>query len=204
MVELLISAFVLGLVGGVIPGPVIAAIFTEILEHGFGKALRIVLWGMLTETAVALCTLIAVASFQLTEGFFRAISFIGAFVLIHIAFGIWKVKSLTTGERTHFSPRKISAMILANGELWIFWITVCVPKAIALNGEMSFGQYVFLGVVEIGWLLSTLAVALAFTAFRRILSNPTFIPFLFKFFALVFIYFAGSMLFGSVMFFAGR
>lgn len=66
---------------------------------------------------------------------------------------------------------------------------------------MPLGNLDFLSVVEIGWLASTVAVALAFAGFKNVLSNPKIIPFLFKFFALVFVYFAGSMFYDSVMFF---
>ena len=38
MVNDLISAFILGLIGGVIPGPVLAATFTEILQYNFLKS----------------------------------------------------------------------------------------------------------------------------------------------------------------------
>ena len=38
MMHELIIALMLGLIGGVIPGPVITAVFTEILQSGFSKA----------------------------------------------------------------------------------------------------------------------------------------------------------------------
>ncbi|PIV58084.1 MAG: hypothetical protein COS14_11475 [Bacteroidetes bacterium CG02_land_8_20_14_3_00_31_25] len=50
----IIFAFILGLIGGVIPGPVLAATFTEILQSGFLKSLRIIIWAFLVETTVAL------------------------------------------------------------------------------------------------------------------------------------------------------
>jgi threonine/homoserine/homoserine lactone efflux protein len=92
-------------------------------------------------------------------------------------------------------------MILANGVLWMFWITVCVPKAIMLGEKIAFGQYLFLGLVEIGWLISTLAVALIFSLFRKLLSNQKTISFLFKIFSLAFIYFALSMIHQSIRYF---
>ena len=63
MTEQLIVAFMLGLVGGIVPGPVLAATFTEILQSGFYKSLRIVFWAVFTETMVALVSIIAFSSF---------------------------------------------------------------------------------------------------------------------------------------------
>ena len=204
MIELLISAFVLGLVGGIIPGPILAATFTEILQSSLSKSFRIIFWGMLTETIAALITLIALSSLNLSESVFRTISFIGAFILVYIAIGIWKVNRIDTGARVHFSLRQISAMILANGELWIFWATVCVPKAILLDTYVPFGKYVFLIIVEVGWLISTVGTAIVFSGFRNLFSHPRAIEVMFKVFACAFVYFAFRMAYDSTMFFMAK
>jgi len=197
----IVTAVVLGLVGGVIPGPVLAATFTEILQSGFPASLRIIFWAMLTETLVALSSLIILSSLDLNETFFRGISFIGAGVLVWIATSIWKIKGIETEKKVHFRLATISAMILANGVLWTYWITVCVPKAIFLSEQIRFGQYLFLGLVEIGWLFSTLLVALIFSFFRKLLANPRIMAKVFKIFALVFVYFALNMIYGSCRYF---
>ncbi len=197
----IVSAFVLGLIGGVIPGPVLAATFTEILQSGMLKSMRIILWAMLTETVVALISLLALSSMNFSESFFQGLSVVGAAILIWISTSIWKVHKIDTEEKVHFSLGKISAMILANGVLWTFWITVCVPKAIMLNNKAAFGNYLFLLLVEIGWLISTVLVAVIFSRFRKILSNPKVVPIIFKIFALVFVYFAVDMVYRSIRFF---
>lgn len=197
----LLSALVLGLIGGVVPGPVLTATFTEILQSGIWKSMRIILWAMLTETIVALVSLIALSSMHLSLSFFHGLSLIGAGILIWISLSVWKVRKIDTEEKVHFSLPKISAMIMANGILWTFWITVCVPKAIALGEKIVFGNYLFLLFVEIGWLISTVLVAFVFSRFRTILSNPKVVPVMFKLFALAFIYFALDMLYKSAVFF---
>lgn len=201
MTNEIISALILGLIGGVIPGPVLAATFTEILQSGFWKSLRIIFWAMFTETVVALASLLFLSSMNLSEAIFRLISFVGAGILVWIAISIWKVKRIDNEEKVHFSLGKISGMIMANGVLWTFWITVCVPKAIALSEKVYLGQFIFLILVEIGWLISTIAVAIIFSRFRKILSNPKIVPIIFKAFALIFFYFALSMAYESVKFF---
>lgn len=197
----IISALVLGLIGGVIPGPVLTAIFTEILQSGFLKSLRIVFWAMFTETVVALLSLLILSSMGFSEAVFMGISLIGAVILIWIATSIWKVKRIDSDEKVHFSLAKISAMIMANGVLWTFWITVCVPRAISLSEKIHFGQFIFLILVEIGWLISTVLVAIIFSRFRKILSNPRVVPIIFKIFALTFLYFAVDMAYKSIKFF---
>jgi threonine/homoserine/homoserine lactone efflux protein len=201
MFTLLINALILGLIGGLIPGPVLAATFTEILQSGILKSMRIILWAMLTETIVALISLLAFSYMNLSESFFQGLSIVGAVILIWISTSIWKVHKIDTEEKVHFSLGKISAMIMANGVLWTFWITVCVPKAMFLSEKIAFGDYLFLLLVEIGWLISTVLVAVAFSQFRKALSNPKVVPIMFKLFALTFVYFAVDMVYKSIKFF---
>jgi threonine/homoserine/homoserine lactone efflux protein len=196
----LLTALILGLVGGIVPGPVLTATFTEILQSGFFKSLRIVFIALFTETIIALASLIALSAFGLPEAFFHGLSIVGAGILLWIGAQLWKIRSLDTGEKVHFGFWKISAMILANGVLWTFWITVCVPNAIALGEQIAYGEFLFLAAVEIGWVVSLIAAALVFSWFRGILSNPRVVPVMFKFFAVVFVYFALSMLYESVTF----
>ncbi len=197
----LIIALSLGLIGGLIPGPVITAIFTEILQSGFHKSLRIILIALITETLVALISLILFSALGLSEAFFHGISLVGAGILIWIASSIWKVKSLDSGEKVHFSIWKIIIMILSNGVLWTYWITICIPKAILLSDQIHLGAYLFMGMVQLGWLLSTLVVAFIFSRFRKALSRPKVIPILFKVFAIAFIYFAIDMAYKSIIYF---
>lgn len=201
MIHELVIALMLGLIGGVIPGPVITAVFTEILQSGFVKSLRIIMIALVTETVVALISLVILDSLGFNEAFFRGLSLAGALILIWIAVSIWKVKNLDSGEKVNFSLWKLIVMILSNGVLWTYWITICIPKAILLGEGLNLGQYLFMGLVQLGWLISTLVVAFLFSRFRRVLSRPKVIPVLFKIFALAFAYFAFDMILKSIKFF---
>lgn len=198
---LTLAPLVLGLIGGLIPGPILTAIFTEILQHSLFKSFRIIFIGLITETIVALISLLVLQQLNPPEIIFKSLSLIGAAILVWIASKIYRIKTLDNGGQAHFSTGTVIAMILANGVLWTYWITVCIPKAIEMGTVMVFGQYIFLALVEIGWLLSTIGVAFIFSRFRGILSSPRVVPIIFKVFALTFIYFAASMVWDSAMFF---
>jgi len=201
MIHELVIALMLGLIGGVIPGPVITAVFTEILQSGFLKSLRIIVIALVTETIVALISLLVLGSLGFNESFFRGLSLAGALILIWIAISIWKVRSLDSGEKVQFGLWKVVLMILSNGVLWTYWITICIPKAILLSDTVYLGEYLFMGLVQLGWLLSTLLVAFLFSRFRKALSRPRVIPVLFKIFALAFAYFAVDMIVKSIRYF---
>ena len=201
MIHELVIAFMLGLIGGVIPGPVITSIFTEILQSGFLRSLRIIIIALIVETLVAVISLVILESLDFNEAFFRGLSLAGAVILIWIAISIWKVRSLDTGTKVHFGLGKIAVMILSNGVLWTYWITICIPKAILLGDQLTLGAYIFMGMVQLGWLTSTIIVAFLFSRFRNILSKPRVIPVIFKIFAGAFVYFAVDMVYKSLVFF---
>jgi len=197
----ILSAFILGLIGGVIPGPVLAATFTEILQSGFLKSLRIIIWAFLVDTTVALISMLLLSSFNLHENIFRIISVAGAVILVWISISIWKIKKIDSENKVSFSFWKISLMILSNGMLWIYWITVCIPRAMILNEKIFMGNLLFLVLVELGWLISTIFIAIIFSQFRNLLSNPKVISVIFKFFALVFLYFALDSVISTICYF---
>lgn len=202
MIHELIIACMLGLIGGMIPGPVITAVFTEVLQSGYFKCLRIIFIALIIESLVAVISLLILASLGFNEAFFRGLSLAGAVILVWISISIWKVKSLDTSEKVHFGFWKIILMILSNGVLWTYWMTICIPKAILLGSQIHLGEYLFMALVQLGWLISTLVVAYLFSSFRRILSRPKVIPILFKIFALAFAYFALDMIIKSIRYFA--
>jgi threonine/homoserine/homoserine lactone efflux protein len=156
---------------------------------------------MATETLVALISLLLFSALGLPESFFRGLSLAGAVILIWIAASIWKVRSPDSGKTVQFSIWKIILMILSNGVLWTYWITICIPKAILLSDQITLGAYLFMGLVQLGWLLSTLLMALIFSRFRKLLSRPRIIPFIYKVFALAFLYFSADMAIKSILFF---
>ncbi len=201
MQSLLLEAFILGLIGGVIPGPVLTAIFTEVLKGGFLKSIRIILLAFFAESAVALFSMVFFTNMGFPEMVFKIISLVGASILIWISFSLWKVRSIDTADQVNFSFVKVLILILANGMLWTYWITVCIPKAMKLSAFMPYGEYAFLTLVEIGWLITTTLTAFAFSRFRKILSNPTAIPILFKLFAGAFVYFSLTMIYDSYKYF---
>ncbi len=199
--SLLLSALVLGLIGGAIPGPIITAVFTEIIQSGFGRSFRIIFFALVAETIVALFCLVAIASLHLPEGFFMIISLIGAVILIWMATMIWKITKIDTKQRIHFSAVKIFALTISNGALWMFWITISIPKAILLSYQIKFGDYLFLIVVELGLLIATVGLAFVFSRFRTWLSQPHIVPIIFKICALAFVYFAVDAVIQTARFF---
>lgn len=196
----LFSIAILGFIGGSIPGPILTSAFTETVREGFVKSLRVIAYALLSEIIVASSILFLLFSFHIPQSIFYAISFVGALVLVWIAWQIWGITHLNDKGKI-FNFKKIFLLTFFNGPLWIFWTTICVPQAYILSKKIAGGQIIFLLVFEIGWLSSTLLLTFLFSRFRPFLTKKSTISKVFKLFALILLLFAVQLVITSVKFF---
>lgn len=198
------SAFLLGLIGGSVPGPILTAAFTEALRSGFAKSLRVIFKALAAESFIAFLILAIFFSFNVPQAFFYIISLIGTGVLVWLAMQVWKIKEVGGKEGDIFSFWKIFLLTAFNGPFWIFWITISVPQAFLLREKITGGHFLFLILFESGWLLSTVFWTLLFSRFRLFLAKKNFIGSIFKIFSLLLLFFAIRLAIQSIGFFAGR
>lgn len=198
MLELVITAFLLGLIGGCIPGPVLAASFTEVLQSNFKKSLNIIFYALILETLVALISLLLLRSINLAIIYFKYISIIGSIILLWFSYSLWKIKGLNLESKIEFNLWKMFILVLSNGMLWIYWTTICVPMAIELESKIKFGSYFFVLLVETGWLISTCFIVFVFSKFKHILEKPKINKIIYKVFSLAFLYFAIKLAYDSI------
>ena len=191
-----------GLVGGSVPGPFLTCVFTEILHVGFTKSLRVILWGLIAESCVIGLLLLIAYIIDPPKGVFYAISFAGAFFLFYLAWGVSRIKKMGAEGRTFITMKKIFVVSFLNGPLYLFWATIGIPMAFELKG-VPYGIVSFFLVFIVGWLLATTVWAFLFSRFRKVLTQPHFIPRVFTAMALVLCFFAIRMIVQGVRFFAG-
>ena len=197
----LLNPLLLGIIGGMIPGPVLSAIFTKILQSGFSKSLRLIFSALVIETSLALANLLAFSITPLDEKYFYMMTSVGALVLLWISRSLLRINKIDSEDQVSFSFSKIALLTVTNGLFWVFETTVCVPKAMVLDKLLPFGKYFFLGTFELGWLIGTIFIAFSFSRFRSLLIKPKIIGYVFKVFAFTFVYFAIDMVYKSYKFF---
>jgi len=193
---ILFQVLFLGLLGGANPGPILASAFTEAFRKGFARSLRVIFMALIAESIVAFLILFVLFSFNIPEILFYLVSFVGAGILIWIAVQIWKIQGINDEEEI-FTFEKIFFLTLFNGPFWIFWITICVPQAFFLKEKISGGQFIFLILFELGWLIATLFLTFLFSRFRKILARKNLTPIIFKFFSILLLLFASKLILQS-------
>ena len=186
--ELLIQAFLLGLVAGAVPGPILTGTFAEILNSNFARGLRVIFWALIAETVGALLAIYIFYKFGLSDFIIQMISVGGGFVLFWLAYQVWNIKKINTDvSKNVLTPWRIVVLTAFNSGYWIFWVTVGIPKALLLNNTLVGGKFVFLIIFEIAWLIMTTLLAFVFFKFRPLLERKNLVTVTFKILSLVLI-----------------
>ncbi|MFA6410608.1 MAG: LysE family transporter [Candidatus Buchananbacteria bacterium] len=191
------SIFILGLIGGANPGPLIISCCSESLRLGFIKSLKTIVWGLIAESAVAIVVLVLIFNLNPPAQIFYFIGLCGGLFLIYLAYQVSKINSISEQGARLFTFKKILILTVLNGSFWLFWLTICIPLAFEANKILPFGQWLFLLIFEFGWLVATVAIVFIFSRFRKILNNKKVIKIVYSFMALILLYFAVKMILSS-------
>jgi threonine/homoserine/homoserine lactone efflux protein len=191
-----LEVILLGFLCGLIPGPVVTALFTETIRKGERSARRIVFRAAAAETIMSVACVGAFSFLHPLNKAFAALGIFGAMILLHMASELWRVEEITE-EEPLFSSRRIFTLALLNGMAWVFWITVCAPQAIALGLDLRGGQWIYVALFQLGWAASTFSLCRIFALFRPCFQSHTQMHLLYRTVAVVFVIFAGKLALSS-------
>ncbi len=186
--DVLLQAFMLGAVGGVIPGAVLTILLVSTLQGGLKAALRAFVWALISEIVIAGALLITAVQLGLSQEVFRWIALVGGLVLMYFAWQVFHLRSVTVKDEVIlFSPTKIFLLSATNAPLYVFWTTVCFPLIWKLSESwgltLAATSYFFL--FEIGWAITTFMMVLVFVFSRKTLTNEKVMRFVFTGIALI-------------------
>jgi len=201
LISQIIAVVLLGIIGGSVPGPVLTAVFTDVLNKGLKRSFIVVFKALIAEVLIAALVLLLFFSWNVPTIFFYIISIGGSIVLFLLAKQVWGIKEITGEKREIFSFPKLFLLTALNGTFWIFWITICVPMAFQLNQAVFGGYILFLLFFEIGWIIAVSILAYIFSKFRPLLLKKKLVSIVFKIFALLLIFFGLKLLWGSFIYF---
>ena len=187
MVSFIIEAFLLGLIGGAVPGPILTGTFTEILNLGFLKGIRVIFYALIAETIGALLIFLIFYAIGLNQLAIQIISICGALVLFWLSYQVWNITQINTEARQLITFPKVFLLTAFNSGYWIFWITIGMPKALMLNESVLGGKFIFLTVFEFAWLVMTFLLAFVFYQFRPLLQRKNLVGATFKVLAIILI-----------------
>ena len=141
----LLTGLVLGLSGGLSPGPLLMLVISETLRHGTGAGIRVALAPLITDLPIVLIAIVLLAHLSTFEPVLGVIALLGGIVL-----GYYGYQSLRfSGAEIHFKHQNRSLMKgvmanLLNPNPYLFWFAIGAPTTLKAldNGLFPAGVFI--------------------------------------------------------------
>jgi threonine/homoserine/homoserine lactone efflux protein len=133
MTEAITAALVLGISGGLTPGPLLALVISQTLRHGLREGARVALVPLLTDTPIILVALLLVKPLASMHALLATISVVGAIYLVYLAWMTWHSEAPVAGDALE-EPRSIARGLVVNflsPNPYMFWFEVGTPTLVA-------------------------------------------------------------------------
>ena len=174
--QILIEAFGLGLIGGIIPGAILTILLVSVIQGGFKAGLEAFVWSLVAELTVVGILLLILFTLPLPRETFNYIGLVGSLVLFYFAWQIFHLQKIDQPKdaSSTFSGKQIYVLAASNAPLYIFWTTVCAPLIwqLAEYWPLNISALFFMIAFETGWAASTFTVMLLFVKARERLTDP--------------------------------
>jgi len=141
MIELAIKGIILGLSAGFSPGPLLALVISETINHNFKAGAKVAVAPLLSDTPIILLCFYVLSRFAQSHVILAAISFIGALYILYLGISGLKVKSFVQSTDIPKSNSLLKGILvnLLNPNPYLFWLTVGSTIMInALKSGISF------------------------------------------------------------------
>jgi threonine/homoserine/homoserine lactone efflux protein len=139
MINFLAIGTLLGLSAGFAPGPLLALVISETLQHDIKSGVKVAIAPAITDLPIVILTLLILAKLSNFHGILGIISLIGGFFILFMGYESIRTKGieLTLPETT---PKSLTKGIFANAlnpHPYLFWFSVGAPTMIkAMRQDM--------------------------------------------------------------------
>jgi len=141
MIFFALKGIILGLSAGFSPGPLLALVISETLNHNFKTGARVAIAPLISDTPIILLCFYVLSHFAQSNIILAGISFIGALYILYLGISGFKVKSIiqSTDNSKSNSLSKGILVNLFNPNPYLFWLTVGTTLMInALKSGISY------------------------------------------------------------------
>jgi threonine/homoserine/homoserine lactone efflux protein len=133
MTSFFLAGLVLGFSAGTAPGPLLALVVSETLQHGLRSGIKVALAPVLTDLPIIACTLLLLSRLASMESALALISMAGALFIARLAWGGLRFAAgqgaLPVVARPERSLPKAMAVNLLSPHPYLFWFSVGGPIA---------------------------------------------------------------------------
>lgn len=162
MIDYLLSGTVLGLSAGLAPGPLLALVVVETLEHDWRAGVKVACAPLLTDLPIILVVLFVLAQLSQVNIGLGVISTAGAVLLLFMAYKSLRSSQISL-DRENRPARSLSKGVLVNflsPHPYLFWLTVGGPLVMKGWVQSPFSALVFIGTFYLFLIGTKISLAL--------------------------------------------
>jgi threonine/homoserine/homoserine lactone efflux protein len=137
MISFLTTGTILGLSAGFAPGPLLALVVSETLQHDIKAGIKVALAPILTDLPIIIFTLFILARLSRFHHVLGAISILGACFILYIGVTNIRSKGLAIEENSA-TAKSLQKGILVNvlsPHPYLFWFSVGAPTTLKAMGQ---------------------------------------------------------------------
>jgi len=146
MISAWTAVLVFGLSAGLAPGPLMALVVKQSLQHGAREGLKVAVAPLLTDLPIIGATLFLLASLTRFNAVLGVVSCIGGAYVMYLAWESLHTRAVAVDPApvTAHSLRQGVIINVLNPHPYLFWITVGAPLLLKLDTEHGLAPYLFL------------------------------------------------------------
>lgn len=133
----LTAALILGITGGLTPGPLLTFVISQTLRHGAREGMKVAAVPLLTDSPVIVLSLLMLGFLQRANSILGVVGVIGALYLLYLARETWRAKppvAVGVSEQPRSILRGIGVNLL-NPNPYVFWFTLGTPTLLTAYRE---------------------------------------------------------------------
>lgn len=153
MIYFLTIGTLLGLSAGFAPGPLLALVISETLQHGIKSGIKVALAPIVTDLPIIILTLLILSKLSHFHTILAGISLLGGFFILFMGYESLRIKDveLNLGKREAKSLTKGALANALSPHPYLFWLSVGAPimteaMSLGIRAPLAFimSFYVFL------------------------------------------------------------
>jgi threonine/homoserine/homoserine lactone efflux protein len=177
MITFLASGIILGLSAGFAPGPILALVISETLNHDKRAGIKVALAPIITDLPIVTLTLFILSKLSGFHGVLGIISLLGGCFILYLGFENIRTKGMSV-RLDEDKPRSLQKGIIVNllsPHPYLFWLSVGGPLTIKAMQHSIIAAAAFISSFYILLIGSKILIAIAVGKSKSFLTDKTYI-----------------------------
>ncbi|MHC4459150.1 MAG: LysE family translocator, partial [Planctomycetota bacterium] len=173
----LVTAFFLGLSGGLSPGPLLTLVVTESLRHGVKEGIKVSIAPLFTDFPIVLATLYIVSRLSDIQPVIGTIYLLGAAFLIFLGCEslLFKGVDINVAQIKPHSVKKGIVANFLNPSPYLFWLSIGAPIVLKAYKNSILSAILFVTCFYMVLVGSKILIAIVIGKSRRFLKSSHYV-----------------------------